>query len=167
MPMRLFTGIAFDAPTREAFARAVELARPHADAKWVRAEKAHLTLVFHGEAEPGAHAAKLAEVAKQHAPFTLRLKGAGAFSRRVLWLGVEGELEPLQAVYRALGPAEPYTPHVTLARAKKPSSFAPAVKALEELASAPFSVEGLTLFESTDGSYVRLVDAPLSGPGVS
>jgi RNA 2',3'-cyclic 3'-phosphodiesterase len=162
MPMRLFTGIAFDAATREAFERAVELARPHADAKWVRSDKAHLTLVFHGESQPDAHAAKLAEVAKQHAAFTLQLKGGGAFSRRVLWLGVAEDADALQSIYRALGPAEPYTPHVTLARAKKPGSFSAAVKALEGFTSAPFRVEALTLFESKDGGYVRLVDAPLS-----
>src|SRR5581483_924678 len=89
-------------------------------------------------------------------------RGGGAFSRRVLWRGVEGELEALQAVYRALGPAEAYTPHVTLARAKKPRSFTAAVKALEGFASAPFRVEALTLFESRDGGYTRLVEAPLS-----
>jgi 2'-5' RNA ligase len=162
--MRLFSGIAFDDATRAAFARALDLARPHADhAKWEKVEKAHLTLEFLGEADPAVHGARLVEVAARHAPFTLRLSGAGAFDRRILWLGVDGDLGALRSVRLELGPLDQpvYTPHITLARAKKPRSFAPAVKALEGFAAPPFRVEALTLFESRHGSYVPLTTAAL------
>ena len=169
MPMRLFAGIAFDAATREAFAQALERARPHADhAKWTRVDKAHLTLVFIGDGDPQALADAVRAAAGRHRAFSLRLYGAGAFGRRVLWVGAEGELEPLQVLQADLAqtlarPDEhPYAPHVTLARAKKPRSFGPAVHALEGFASPPFRVEAVTLFESVEGSYRSLVDAPLN-----
>jgi 2'-5' RNA ligase len=166
--MRLFAGIAFDGPTRESFAQALERARPHADhAKWTRVDKAHLTLVFIGDGDPQALGDVVRGAAGRHRAFSLRLSGAGAFGRRVLWLGAQGDLEPLQALQADLAqtlarPDEhPYSPHVTLARAKRPRSFGAAVHALEGFASPPFRVEAVTLFESIDGSYRSLVDAPL------
>lgn len=169
MPMRLFAGIAFDGPTRDAFAQALERARPHAEhAKWTRVDKAHLTLVFVGDGDPKALGERVVATAARHRAFSLRLCGAGAFGRRVLWLGADGDVEPLRALQSDLAqtlarPDEhPYSPHVTLARAKKPKSFGAAVQALEGFASAPFRVEAVTLFESVDGSYRSLVDAPLN-----
>jgi 2'-5' RNA ligase len=166
--MRLFTGIAFDADTRTSIERALEKARPAAaDARWVKPKKVHLTLVFIDHADPSVMIARTAEVVARHAAMTLHLEGAGAFGRRVLWLGVGGDIEPLAALQAELAqgyerPNEhPYSPHVTLARAKRPRSFRPAVEALEGFRSAPFRVGTVTLFDSKDGTYLPLIEAPL------
>jgi 2'-5' RNA ligase len=166
--MRLFTGIAFDAPTRTSIEGALEKARPAAhDARWVKPEKVHLTLVFIDDADPAVMIARTAEVVARHRAMTLTLEGAGAFGRRVLWLGLGGDVQPLTALQAELAQAyerpneQPYSPHVTLARARHPRSFKPAVQALEGFRSEPFRVATVTLFDSKDGAYVPLIEAPL------
>ncbi|MFL5321037.1 MAG: RNA 2',3'-cyclic phosphodiesterase, partial [Myxococcaceae bacterium] len=78
-------------------------------AKFVRAEKLHLTLQFLGHVD----AEKVPEIeaaidrgTSGHAAHTLALKGGGAFGSkkapRVLWIGVEGELEPLGALQSSI-----------------------------------------------------------------
>src|SRR5882762_7822194 len=127
--MSWFVGIAFDGATRAEFARALAVARPLVPrARWEKADKAHLTLVFCAEAKPDA--ARIAEVAGKHLPFSLALEGGGAFERKVVWLGVGGQLDRLRALQAELTAAlgivdrhTGYSPHVTLARAKLSSEF--------------------------------------------
>ena len=164
--MSFFVGIAFDDPTRAAFARAIELARPHAEAKWEKPDKAHLTLVFLAETRPEPEL--ISQVALKHAPFSLKLEKAGAFGSRVLWLGLESApLRALQAeLIAALKVDDPhgeYTPHVTIARAKRRLSFDRALDALKSYQSDPFQVGGITLFESRAGEYTQLTQHPLAG----
>ena len=99
-------------------------------AKWRPRENLHLTLRFFGDvAEPVADDidAELSQVADAHAPFDLRLKGAGTFGGadpHSLWIGVEknAALEKLaadceRAARRAGLKPEPrkFAPHVTIA----------------------------------------------------
>jgi 2'-5' RNA ligase len=71
--------------------------------RWTDPTQWHVTLAFYGEIPDGAvpevEASLGAEVARLPAP-TLRLRGAGSFSGRTLWVGVAGE-EPADA--EALG----------------------------------------------------------------
>lgn len=99
-------------------------------AKWRPRENLHLTLRFFGDvAEPVADDidAELASIAEAHAPFELRLRGAGSFGGadpHALWVGA-GESPALnklaadceRAARRAGLKPEPrkFTPHVTLA----------------------------------------------------
>ena len=160
--MSFFLGIAFDDDTRAAFTKALSLAMPHFPlAKWERPEKAHLTLVFLASLIPDD--ALVADVVKRHAPFTLSLKGGGTFRDRILWLGVGGELKPLQALQQELQNAlevkdehEGYTPHVTLARGKRLTAAM-----LTTFESAPFAVNHVTLFESARGEYRLRATYPL------
>jgi RNA 2',3'-cyclic 3'-phosphodiesterase len=169
--MRLFAGIAFDDETRAAFARALDSVRALADAKWTRADKAHLTLVFLGDADVRVCVARLQAVAARHGALSLQLRGAGAFSRRVLWLGVGGDLAPLRELQADLertlekpGEHAAYTPHVTLARARRPRgdrALEQAAAALASFESAPFPVRALTLFDSRGGGYQVIAQAQL------
>ena len=140
------------------------------DARWQRAEKLHVTLVFLGNPDAAAvdaWSAQLRPFAQAYRPFSLRLQGAGLFETarapEVLWLGVEGTLAPLRALQHdaehLLTPAaspRPYVPHLTLARARRPQTFGPAVEALQSFRSSTFEVRHLTLYESTHHTWRAL-----------
>lgn len=113
--------------------------------RWSRPEGVHLTLRFLGDhADPERLErldAALARAASVTPPLTVRPGPTGAFPGwgrpRVLWLGVEdaGGLEPLaaaveEAVRQTGFPAEdrPFTPHLTLGRAKGARVAAPIVE---------------------------------------
>ena len=103
--------------------------------KWVDASRMHLTLRFLGNTPTeklDSLAASLDGVARQHRPFTLTLDALGCFPNerkpRGIWVGLGGDLEPLQALYGTLqGALEPlgweaedrdFHPHLTLGRVK-------------------------------------------------
>jgi 2'-5' RNA ligase len=105
--------------------------------RWVPAANLHLTLKFLGDIEaqrlPTLQGA-LAQALAGAAPFTLALRGAGAFPTperpRVIWVGagkgaaevsamaaaVEGALAPLGFAPEA----RPFAPHLTVGRVKSP-----------------------------------------------
>jgi RNA 2',3'-cyclic 3'-phosphodiesterase len=104
--------------------------------QWTAVANLHLTLRFLGETSPTqqatlAHA--LGELTQATPPFVLALGALGAFPNwrkpNVVWLGVQGDLGALQelqaqveAAVQAVGfvPAEQaFTPHLTLARARR------------------------------------------------
>lgn len=127
--------ISVDLPTMPAVVRlASDLKRASEGLKMVNAEHLHLTLKFLGDTEEGlvpeiVHAMEAAS--EGVAPFTLRVRGTGAFPSlshmNVLWVGIEGA-EPLARMARSLDeglvdlgfPQEgrPWTAHVTLARVR-------------------------------------------------
>ncbi|MGC5629775.1 2'-5' RNA ligase family protein [Georgenia sp. Z1344] len=80
--------------------------------RWVPPDQQHLTLAFYGEIPDGAADAaadSLAEAAARHAPLDLRLRGAGSFTGRTLWVGVGGDTDPLAALMSDVAGA-PYEP---------------------------------------------------------
>ncbi|WP_343519720.1 RNA 2',3'-cyclic phosphodiesterase [Sphingomonas sp.] len=151
-------------------------------ARWQDDDQLHLTLRFVGEV--GMHQAEDVATALgsvRHAPLELRLAGCGMFDSRgrpnALWAGVTPR-EPLAALHRKVDQAivraglEPerraYLPHITLARL--PGSAGPVDRWLADhaaLASAPFVVEAMTLYESRLGtsgaSYEPVARYPLTG----
>ncbi len=155
----------------------------------VRPEGVHLTLKFLGDVPES----RLDEVARAvsatvegHPPFDISTGGFGAFpnTRRpqVLWVGVEGCLEPLlrlqadvDAALDALGfPTEtrPYHPHLTLARLDRRMPAAARRAALDALESTGLAagmhipVRSVSLVESILGRggarYLRLAEARLA-----
>ena len=160
--MRLFVAIDIDEPIRERLARFLAGVRdfaPAQEVRWVRPESLHLTLKFIGESGPeqAQHIQRaLGTIRAQTAEFTF--KGYGFFpsakAPRVFWIGIQAgpNLATLAAlVDAALTPftttreRQPYTPHLTLARAGSgrpqggpgDASSARFQKLQEKLAGAP------------------------------
>jgi 2'-5' RNA ligase len=105
--------------------------------RWVPAGNLHLTLKFLGELDAGrlpALEGALTEALLGHAPFSLALRGAGAFPSperaRVIWVGagtgaaeVSAIAASVEAALTPLGfsPEErPFSPHLTVGRVKTP-----------------------------------------------
>lgn len=69
--------------------------------RWTEPSDRHLTLAFYGEVPDGA-VAELADLLARRTAGTgeleLRLRGAGVFDRRTLWIGVGGEVERWSAL---------------------------------------------------------------------
>jgi RNA 2',3'-cyclic 3'-phosphodiesterase len=104
--------------------------------RWVRLENIHLTLIFLGNFPSNrvdSTGDALKEICDKYAPFSIQLKGIGTFggrrNPRVLWAGIDGELDrmgafrdDLQIKLRAFGVKKEdrkFKPHLTLARFRK------------------------------------------------
>lgn len=111
--------------------------------RWTRAEQWHLTLAFLGEVADEVVdelARRLNRAAARHPPLSLAFGGGGRFGHRVLWTGVQGNLEGLRrladsvraAARRSRLPVEqrPYRPHLTLARSDGATDLRPLVDRL-------------------------------------
>ena len=183
---RLFVGFELSEEAREKVVAVQDRLREVATrqgVRFVRHEKIHLTLVFLGQqAEDSIEAIErtVSDVCARHRPLNLTLQHLGGFPGlvrpKVLWCGVEGEVQELQSLQNdlatALGPfAEPeakaYAPHLTLAR------ISPGSKEVGRLAGqialelgtgeiVRWNPDHCTLFESTpDGRYEVLNRWPL------
>lgn len=154
--------------------------------KWVKAQNIHLTMVFLGNVKPDVLAPlqeRVQGLCSEFGPFSAAVGGIGTFPNRrrprVLWLGLNGELERLSlfrdTLQRNLVPfgitveKRPFRPHLTLGRFRKGKS-----SGLEELLSRYGEVKSpsamlreLVLFRSdlkpTGAVYTRLAAWPLSG----
>jgi RNA 2',3'-cyclic 3'-phosphodiesterase len=132
--MRLFFAVELPPEVQQALGR---LRMPDVrDYRWVDPSLIHLTLAFLGE-QPEAALPALeaiaAEAARAVGPFELRLGQVGSFgpkrAPRVLWVGLEGDLDALGRLHAALAaglrhggyPVEdrPFAPHITLARRRE------------------------------------------------
>jgi 2'-5' RNA ligase len=155
--------------------------------KWVRPEGMHLTLKFLGDVDPDRVpeiGQALLAAAGTMAPFTLNARGLGVFpgtrKARVLWMGLEGQLDPLMALQAAVeselsrigfaADERPFKAHLTLARIKAPIRLSlpePLLSKVEKDESGPFTVERICLFRSelkpTGAVYTRLAEAELKG----
>lgn len=174
--MRLFLAVELDARAREAVATAIDRARDAAgDAaaalRWSVPDNLHLTLHFIGAFDavrlPVLTDALGDTVAVP--PFEVSLGHLGVFPPRgplrTLWIAVDDGRAPLAALHAALGArlvragvtleARPFTPHLTLARARdrerrRLSGLARQLSGLEVLAGTParWRVDRVTLINS-------------------
>ena len=109
-----------------------------AHVQWVRIDSIHLTLKFLGDIEErqiGGILQALEHAGRDHAPFSVDVKGFGVFpdlrAPRVLWMGLSGETDRLVRLAGSIDAAlmplgfsteqKPYSPHLTLARVKEQS----------------------------------------------
>ncbi len=134
--VRCFLAISFSAPVKERLRKLQqELARSQANVRWVRPEGLHLTLKFFGNVPPETIPLidqQAQKIAQKFPPFVLHLTKLGAFPSmrrpRVIWVGLNGELEKLKELQRQLEgafavlgfapEARKFVPHVTLGRVK-------------------------------------------------
>ena len=134
--IRAFIAIAVE-PALAAEVKKVQqrLSSPAGVVRWINQEQLHLTLQFLGNVAAGqsdALAAALHRACDQAAPFHLALEGAGCFpntkSPRVVWIGIQGDLEPLRKLQEQIaqetkkfgdhGGERAFQPHLTIGRVK-------------------------------------------------
>ncbi len=145
---RTFIALPVPKPLKAKLERLQRLIAPDLPgARWVEPEAFHLTLAFLGDVDDtdlNPLCKAVAAAAAGHGPVGLVLKGLGAFpdpaSPRVLWAGIEGDLDPLGAIQRAVFAAaagagyrpddDRFHPHITLGRLKVGREAAPDASAL-------------------------------------
>lgn len=126
-----------------------------ADMKWVDPRQYHLTLKFLGEVQeamiPRVEAA-LSRAAPGHGPFELECSGVGAFPRvqlpSVVWAGCKSGAVTLSnlaarvdAEMATVGFApetRPFSPHLTLGRARERGSAPALTAAIQQLSASYF-----------------------------
>lgn len=188
---RTFIALDLSEAAREALRRELRrLAQALPNVRLVDQASLHLTLAFLGELDDDALAAVIqitSDVARPSAPFDLTLTGLGVFgppsAPRVIWAGVGGETRPLLALQQRLADAleahgfpreaRPFSPHLTLARLKRPLDDAAYLRLRGLLAGPPprrttrWRVSDLRVMRSdvaADGArYTALSVAPLEG----
>jgi 2'-5' RNA ligase len=156
--------------------------------RWTRPEGIHLTLKFFGNVVD-KDIAQISEIVGQHAknarPIALHGEKVGAFPNfqrpRVIWLGLNGDIEQLSALQRAIEndldrcgykkEKRRFKPHLTLGRAKSSRGIIlglpEAVKREDTYKAGQFYSNGLTLFESQlkpgGAVYTKLAYFPFGG----
>lgn len=135
---RVFIALELPAEARVYLAeaqRALQTRIPKNAVRWAKPEGFHLTLVFLGDVSVTyleSVSASMARAAQGIPPFSLHLSSLGCFPSvrhpSVLWLGVAGELEPLEHLQRRLvrtldawlelDEKRAFRPHVTLGRVR-------------------------------------------------
>lgn len=191
--LRLFTAIRLPETLRRSIGTACRSGSDRSlFSGWTHPEDYHITLQFLGDTAAATVPAlnrALETAAAQTAPFRLRLTGTGTFGRpetpRVFWAGVDGELDRLSELYRAIlsatGPLgfraedRPYSPHVTLARKFRGETDRPqrlqgvrqaVERALDESGDG-WKVECCTLLATrmkASPMYETMAEFPLSSP---
>ncbi|WP_206432776.1 RNA 2',3'-cyclic phosphodiesterase [Streptomyces sp. ADI93-02] len=131
--VRVFIALAPPDHAKEELARELRAAQgAYPRMRWNRIEDWHITLAFLGELPVGTvpllHG-PLAALAADHRPPRLALRGSGVFDDRVLWSGIEGDVDELhllaadvRSAVKARGVTfeeRPLRPHLTLARARR------------------------------------------------
>ena len=132
--LRTFIAIDLNSDVRSRF-KSVQnlLEKSGADVRWVKPERAHLTLKFLGDTAPGQVEdidGTLKSIALAADEFEVEFGGVGFFGPkkrpRVLWIGVQKGLEQLRGLQKAIDrklkkagfapETKEYSPHLTLGR---------------------------------------------------
>lgn len=156
--------------------------------KPVRPENMHLTLKFFGNVnarQVDSIVGIVTHTVKSVRPFMLKLGNVGAYpsnkSPRVLWVGLDGDVAPLQDTHHRIETAlqqiaikadtREFSPHLTIARIRDRTAHAERRRAAEALFSAEFRsgllipVDRISLMRSVllrEGPhYTSLAEIPL------
>jgi len=146
-----------------------EIRESSLDVRWVRPERIHLTVVFMGDIQSEqipSMGEVLSAVCSSYEHFRISLKPLGCFpnsrSPRVIWLGIDGDLERMSRfrddLQHALSPfgikeeERAFRPHLTLGRFKKPGKRQTELEQLlakyGDVASPACALDELALFRS-------------------
>jgi RNA 2',3'-cyclic 3'-phosphodiesterase len=164
-----------------------DLKSTHADVRWVNPEKIHLTLKFFGNIEESRIDPifkSIEEVIRNTLPFSLKVRGVGAFPNlrnpRVIWMGLIDGKEVLASFQRQIDTQlekigfqpedRSFHPHLTLGRMKSSRGKEELVGKIEKHKEEEFGVlqvERLVFFKSdlrpTGPIYTPLKEMKLGG----
>jgi 2'-5' RNA ligase len=159
---------------------------PNAEASWSREENIHLTIKFLGQisvSRVGDLSSAAARTAAGCSPFSISVEETGVFPNygkpRVLWIGVKDESGKLAELHTRFEKecareglpveARSFSPHLTIARLRKPQ-FARALGTAHEgmtFKRVPVRVEQFSVIRSGPGSsgskYTVISTHPLGG----
>jgi 2'-5' RNA ligase len=174
--MRLFTAIDIPVDVRGCLGTQLDRLRPAAKLSWSSVEKLHITTKFIGE-WPADRLEEMKTTLSQVASpdkIEIAIRGLDWFPNprrpRVLFAGVDGgaELKSLadstqQAVHSIGVPSEDreYSPHLTLARIRKPvplDAVRRLIDVLESVDFGCFTASAFVLYLSRAGRYTRLAE---------
>jgi len=179
--VRTFVALPIPQESQKALDEAQEpLRATGADVRWTCAASIHLTLKFLGEIDPemlpGITGA-LRESVQAHRPFTLCLRGLGAFpdlrSPRIVWCGIEGETHKLETLQKdvenvcgrfGFPPEErAFHPHLTLGRVRGKRNLHRLVECIKitSVRETSFEVNGINVYKSTlkpDGAVYDVLE---------
>ncbi len=183
--LRLFVAFDISEAVRENIGALIAKLRPAGNARWMRAEAAHVTLKFIGEtpSENVANIQTALGTVSFPSPITMNFRGLGFFPnpRRpsVLWAGVDAgpDLSALAtAVDAALEPLgvardlRKFSPHLTVARFKSTEgldSLRAAIAAAKLVEFGETQAREFHLYRSilkpSGAEYTRLASFPCSG----
>lgn len=188
--MRLFAAVDLSPETRDAMAAEqrrikASLGSAAAHLKWVRPDKAHLTLVFLGAVHTDTVPLLVTAMSQDidQPAFDIAFSGRGVFpargAPRVLWVGIGAGIDQLRSLQREVATrvashrvaleARDFHPHLTLGRwtASRPAGAARTLGDKRTETIAWENVARVTLFESrlssSGASYIALTHANLTG----
>ena len=135
--------------------------------KWVKRQNIHLTMRFLGEVEPKV-LRKLVDTVRNEwegiGVINLTLGETGYFGRnypRVIWVGLNGEIEKLERVHDFLertcrktglgSDDKKFAPHITIGRVKSPAQTGKLIAAMKKIEIEPVEIKfsEMVLFKST------------------
>jgi 2'-5' RNA ligase len=184
---RLFVAVPIPGEVKENLRALQDALRPLLrNVRWVKDDGIHVTLQFLGgtdEALVPDIEENLSEVSANLGKFEAACAGLGVFPRvkgaRVVWAGVEGDVEAFEALQRGVGKAlrkvgfkperRRFTPHVTLGRVRggeRPDFLQKALDEHQGEKLGGFRVESFILYESIlrpEGAEYRVVREFLLG----
>ena len=186
--MRCFLAIELPPDVRARLAALQErFATLNREVRWTRVDQIHLTIKFLGEV-PDPDVPRVCEiasqVARQHSPFELEVKGTGCFPprgpARVVWAGLAELPPPLVEYHKAIEAAcaemsikpedRPFHPHLTIGRVRDQRGAHQVRRGVDQESSfqgGRFAVNELVLFQSilspSGPTYIPLVRTPLGG----
>ena len=164
--------LAFELPPdikREVARISVEVKKSGIEAGWVKPGNIHLTIVFMGdvnEKDIPAIISRIDNTVGEYEPFKISLGGMGVFpdvrKPRVLWLGLDGEIERLSSlrddlqkpleVYGIKQEKRAFRPHLTLGRFRKPvkdrDALEKIIDAYKDISGPDGKLDELILFKS-------------------
>ncbi|WP_020578080.1 RNA 2',3'-cyclic phosphodiesterase [Actinopolymorpha alba] len=167
--MRLFVAVVPPARVLDDVAEMVERLRalPGVDERfrWTLPAQWHLTLAFLGDVSEEVLPElerRLARAAEGSDPLRLLVRGGGGFGSarraRVLWTGIDGDVEPLRQLARSVGaacrrsgldvPEGRFRAHLTLARLREPSDVRRLVEWMASYAGPAWVARRLELVQS-------------------
>lgn len=134
--------------------------------KWVPSENLHVTLKFLGETDAQTLtrlAQELCAIALHHTPFSLKVRGLTAVPHprksTMIWadyVDLDGACQRLHEEVESLAmdagvapESRPFTPHVTIVRARRPRPIDPGILTSAAQHLRPMSVQWVSVYSST------------------